>query len=149
MGPLFIFLGLAVVGIGVAGWVSGLQRKEAAEAAERARTARENRTDETDPFADVPPENNPFSGAKTAAGSAAGGPLTSSEELLADKTWSKALEIGAHADKLADEAKAAKRVDNHELFNIKGKAAKEKSRQAESLGKQIKKARKILADMKK
>jgi hypothetical protein len=123
MGPLFFFLGLAVIGIGVAGWVNGVQRKHAAEAADKVRQVSEDRSNETDPFADVAKEQAPV---RTASGQMLDSAFAGTGGLFSHPTWVKALELAAVADALTVEAKAAKKKNDHALFNTKGKAAKEK-----------------------
>ena len=118
MAPLFFFLILAAAGIGVAGWVNGVQRRAQAEEAE-ARETQAN--DKTDPFADIPEELPPTVGS---GGKSQTNPFGGIGELADDPIWKQAKDLAWKAEGLMADAKAAKAKGDHAAFNEKGKAAK-------------------------
>lgn len=74
------------------------------------------------PFASVPDEAPP-----TPKGGSARGSYPRAPEGLASSNpvWAEALKVAATASELFDEAQKAKAAEDHTLFQLKGKAAKE------------------------
>ena len=119
-------LALALVGIGVAAYVHGLELERAA-AQEAAQQTGEEQPE--DPFAHIPRELPPGvaslptddSGTSKDPGSA---PTPVDPGDIEDPRWLEALKEGAAGELLAAEARKAKAKDDHALFREKGKAAK-------------------------
>ncbi len=118
--PMFALLLLAVVGIGFAGWVQGKK-------ADAAITEQENKPVKTDPSKDMESEAPPERGAATTK-------LRTTERapegLEQVGLWQSALKVAARGHDLALEAETAKKAEDFDTFNAKGREAWEKFNKA-------------------
>ena len=117
--PAALLLGLIAAAIILARSISSKQVDQAATAAEEKPKEPEKKY-----FTSVPPEKPPEP--RGGVGSAPSTKPRAPEGLAeSNPDWAKACELAKVADDLFAEAQQAKATDDHETFQLKGKAAKE------------------------